>query len=271
MSTLNEIRFSQEELLYLLRALNLPDLVGMGERPWGHIPQENALLVMETVGRGLVARGIAKFGISQMDISSDIARLLSNCAYPRQMLALTYHLGNGATQRNFLRGREYDVEHALPYPWVHQFQVKTKSDMGFGIVQSLTKDTPSGETSKAYSVPQDQLDKARQRATDDVEAAARLLLDLGLGDSHAKGFAAVLGAPETKVILQAVYDFGKTIRQNFYSILADKVSCWLVNARQPDSHLVEVMQVDRAKLDQIIFSTFQPFIQEQPAGTISPR
>ncbi len=262
MKTLDEIRFSQEELLYLLRALNLPDLVGMGERPWGHIPQENALLVMETVGRGLVARGLAKFGIGQMDIESDIARLLSDCAYPRQMLALTYHTDNGAIQRNFLRGKDYNVEHSLPYPWVHHFKMKPKSDMGLELVQSLTKGAPNGATSAVYPVPQDKLDETRQLATDDADAAARSLLDLGLDASHAKSFAAALGVPKTKILLQAVYDFGKTVRQNFYSILADDVSCWLVNAGQPANQTVQVMQVNRKKLNEIILATFQPFTKK---------
>ena len=258
MQKFDEITFSQEELIYLLRALNLPDLVGMGDRPWGHIPQENALLVMETVGRGLVARRIAQFGTAQMEIDADIAILLNECAYPLQMTVLIYNQGETAIHQNFFRGREYDVEHSLPFPWLHQFKVKPKSDLGLDLIQSLVKDVSNGETGNVISVQQSRLDEIRQLAADDIAGASKQLLELGLTSAFAEKLANVLGSPKVKILVQAVYDLGKNIQQNVYSILADEVSCWLVIAGQPGSLTVQVMQVNRRKLNEIILATFQP-------------
>ena len=258
MKNLDEITFSQEELIYLLRSLNLPDLPGMGDHPWGHIPEENALLVMETVGRGLVARRIAQFGTAQMEIDADIARLLSECAYPRQMTVLIYNQGETAIHRSFFRGAKYDVEHFLPSPWLHQFKVKPKSDMGLSLIQSLIKDAPNGETGNVISVQQSRLDEIRQLAADDIAGASQQLLELGLTSAFAEKLANVFGAPKIKILLQAVYDLGKNIQQNVFSILADEVSCWLVIAGQPGSSTIQVMQVNRKKLHEIILATFQP-------------
>lgn len=260
---IKEIFFSQEELLYLLRALNLPDLPGMGMQPWGHIPQEQVLLVMETAGRGLVARGIARFGNMQMEIDDDTATLLDACAYPRQMLTLTYDHNGTAIHQNFFRGKQFDIAHTLPYPWVHFFEVKKKkkTDMGLGLLQSLVENVPDNEkTSAVFLLQQSLLDEIRNLTVHDSASAIQQLIGAGLTEPLAQKFTNTLRAPKVKILLQAVYDFGEKVRQNVFSILADDDSCWLVSAGEPGNETVQVIQVDRKKLNEIIHATFASFI-----------
>lgn len=258
MKKIDEITFSQEELIYMLRALNLPDLAGMGDYPWGHIPQEQALLVMETVGRGLVARRIACLAPTQMEIDSDVARLLSYCAYPRQMTVLIHDQDKSAIHRYYFRGRNYDVEHTLPNQWIHHFRIIKKSDLGLGLTQSLIKDFPTSENSTVFPIQQVSLDGARRLAINDYSSAVILLNELGLTHPLDEKLAAVLNKPKTKIFLQTVYDFGKKIQQNVISVLADDTSCWVVITGKPADPIVQVMQVDSKKLNQIILAAFQP-------------
>lgn len=256
MST-TEIQFSQEELLYLLRSLNLPDIPGMGERPWGHIPQEQALLVMETAGRGLVARGIVRFGKTQIEVDNAVAQLLRTMAYPVQMTVLTYSLNAQAIPHNFFRGKTFDVEHTLPYPWVHRLHMTPKSDMGESFVQGLLKDVPGSGESPAFSVPQQVLTAIRQDALE-TSQASDTLVEAGLPESMALSLIEVLTAPTSKVLVQAVYQLTE-IEQNMFSILANQDSCWVISAGKPGSPMTQVMQVGPQRLTAIVNNAFQPF------------
>lgn len=259
MTSHKEFFFSQEELLYLLRALNLPDLAGMGDHPWGHIQQEDVLLVMETVGRGLVARQTIHFGETQMRVNDEIATLLKVCAYPTQMIACTYSQGEKTVYHNFFRSREFDVEHTQPYPWVHHFKGVPKSDMGFGLMQSILRDAPDGESSPVFQLDQAQLDQIRQTATEQVLLAGQQLAKAGLAAPLSKKLARALAAPQIKLRLIAVYDLNDKTQQNMFSIFADDQSCWLIGAGQPGSPVAQVMQVNRKNQREILEATFQPF------------
>jgi hypothetical protein len=255
----DEIEYSQEELLYLLRTLNLPDMPGMGDQPWGHIPQENALLVMETVGRSLVARQTIRFEQTQMVVNDKTAKFLKACVYPEQMLALTYNQDGNTINQNFFRGPEFDVEHTQPYPWVHHFKVMPKSDMGFGLIQSILSDAPNGESSPVFQVDQARLDQIRQMANHDVMLASQHLAEAGLAAPLSEKLAHALASPQIKLLLIAVYDLGEDVQQNMFSIFADDQSCWLIGAGQPGSPMAQIMQLGHKKQHEIIQATFLPF------------
>ncbi len=255
----NAILFSQEELLYLLRTLSLPDLPGMGEKPWGHIPQEQALLVMETVGRGLVAREVIKFGDSSMIVDENISRLLKTCAGPRQMLVMNYRVGNEVKSYNFFRGEAFDVEHDLPYPWVHRFQTIATSDMGQALLQSLLKNAPDCSDSAVFEIAQTDLNEIQQNAANDLTQAAQLLQLKGLPDDEAGHLAHAFTSPTLKILVMAFWQMNPEAQGSVFSVLADNQSAWLIRTDNPGDAMTQVAQVNKNKLQELMMSLFQKF------------
>lgn len=259
MANHTQFRLSQEEVLYLLRSLGLPDLPGMGAQPWGHIPQDSALLVMETAGRGLVARGLVQVGEAQIFIDEALNQVLTASAYPLQMVVLTYSQDSAAVNRNYYRGKDYDIEHHLPYPWIHDFKTLSISDMGLGLVQKLVKEAKTGQASPVFLIHQAKLDEIRQAAASDVEFAAGHLTESGLPEALAGRFASALTAPQVKLLVQAVYQVREEVLQNVFTILSEASSSWLVSAGKAGDEQVQVMALDRPRLKKVIQTAFQPF------------
>jgi hypothetical protein len=255
----NTVLFSQEELLYLLRTLNLPDMPGMGDKPWGHIPQEQVLLVMETVGSGLLARQVIQFGGYEMKVEEDIMSLLAACASPQQMLLLNYSQGNETIAHNFFRGQAFDIEHDLPHPWVHRFQQTEKSDMGLALLQSLTENTPDGQNSDVFEINQAELDEIRQVAAGDPEKAAQALQSKGLPADEAGRLSRVFAAPTLKMLVMAFQQINPEPQGSVFSLLADAESTWLVSAGKPGDPIAQVRQVGRQELQNILVKTFESF------------
>ncbi len=255
----NSVLFSQEELLYLLRTLHLPDLPGMGDRPWGHIPQEQVLLVMETVGRGLVARQSIEFGDFGMKVKDDIISILKTCAGPHQMMVMSYSQGDETKSRNFFRGDAFDIEHDLPHPWVHRFQITDRSDMGLSLLQSLVKNASDGQSSAVFEISQTELDEIRQEAASNPQKAALALQSKGLTASEAGRLVDAFARPTLKVLAMAFWQLNPEAQGAVFSLLADNESTWLVRVGSPGEPIAQVMQVSRQKLHEFILPIFQSF------------
>lgn len=253
------LQFSQEELLYLLRSLGLPDLPGMGENPWGHIPNDQAVMVLETAGRGLVAREIVKVRGAQVIVDKRVVQVLSVSAYPQQMVILTYNRSGPAENHNFYRGKDYDIEHSLPYPWIHEFRTIPVSDMGFGIIRKLVTKSKIFGATRSCIVQQAKLNEIRNISVQSVDLAAKRLEENGLPVAEAQQLARVLATPSLKLLVQAVYQLSGDIRQSMFSILSDVDSNWLIGADKPGGQLVQIMALDGAVFEKIISAAYQPF------------
>jgi len=134
------IVFGQEELLYLLRTLGLPDLPGMGEKPWGEITRETSVLVLDAVGRSLFARGIVSFdGKGEIVIEKTVHAILTASVYARQIVLLTYAgQDDQVHQINYYRVPEFDVCQRVIMPWLYQFELQMRTDLGQQDVQGWT-------------------------------------------------------------------------------------------------------------------------------------
>lgn len=255
----NVMLFSQEELIYLLRTLSLPDLPGMGEKPWGHIPQDQALLVMETVGRGLVARQAIAFGEASMKVDENISHLLKTCAGPWQMLVLNYRLGNEAKSHNFFRGETFDVEHDLPHPWVHRFDIIEKSDMGQALLQSLLENAPDCPDSAAFEIAQTDLNEVQQNAGNDPIQAAAILQSKGMPNAEAGRLASAFASPALKILVMAFWQMNPEAQGSVFSLLANHESTWLIKTGNAEDMITQVMQVSKSKLREFILAELQKF------------
>lgn len=254
-----DIQLSQEELLYLLRSLGLPDLPGMGDRPWGHITQENSLLVMETAGRGLVARGFIHFGSDQIVIEENVRDLLTISAYPQQLVVITHNQGAEASQCNYYHGKDTEIEHRQSYPWIHQFRRGPTGEMGLPLVLGLIENINFGEPTPVFPIPQEKLEEARMLSGKDQQAAADVLSEMGVTLENSEKLTSVLASPKVKILLQAIYELKDPIQQTILSVLADEHSCWLISADQQPGRLAQVMGVDRGRLETAIRSAYLPF------------
>lgn len=255
----NVILLSQEELIYLLRTLGLPDLPGMGENPWGHIPQEQALLVMETVGRGLVARQMTEFGETSMKVDESIRHLLQACAAPRQMTVINYRLGEETQSHNFFRGEAFDVEHDLLHPWVHRFGIVEKSDMGRALLQSVLNNAPDCSDSAAFEIAQGDLNEVQQIAANAPLQAAEFLQTKGLPHTEAGHLARAFASPMLKILVMAFWQMNPEAQGIVFSVIANHESTWLIKTDKSGESVAQTREVSKIQLKEFVLAEWGKF------------
>lgn len=255
------IRFSQEELLFLLRRQNLPDLPGMGDHPWGEITEDSATRIMETTGRSLLARGAISIFQDGISIDKPVHAILAACAYPEQMVILNSIISDQSYQVSFSRVTEFDVIHTLPYPWIHQFEVFPMhgSDMGLNQVEEWLEPVSYGQISPEIIIEQNKLKEIYTLVSTDSAAAQTLLVENGLPAEVSKRFTGALKNLNVKIFVQCVYQLEPVISQNVFTIVSDANSCWLIFNEQIDSAFVKIIEADRSRLDTTIQLAYKPF------------
>jgi hypothetical protein len=126
------LRFSQEELVYLLRALKIPTLTGLGSQPLGDLDEEHQGLALAVADRALRARGVVRWNTNQeRSLDPLVAGLLRDCAGPDYSLAVEIRQKEQPTQQyRYVFTRHVVIEQSLPEPGVHQFMaLATRADV----------------------------------------------------------------------------------------------------------------------------------------------
>lgn len=192
------IRLAQEELVYLLRALKLPSLPGLGASPLGALDTDHQALALAVADRTLQARGVVTHVFEQQRrLDPIVAGLLQACSQARYLLSFatrhTAPAGVAAILTGFSEGLA--VEQSLVAPGIHEFlALGTAGDVIARLQLPLhLTDTPAGPG-----------EPARMRAALLTEAlrephphadALRLQLHAELPAPTADGVASVLLAP----------------------------------------------------------------------------
>ena len=132
LSKLRFFRLTQPKLLFMLRLLELPDLPGVGEKPWGDTDLGTARQQFHEAGLALQTRGLVWLDENHKPVTDpNSTQLLSASAYPSQMTALAYkHYQGPVTRIYYYRRDKLDVRHTLLLEHIHEFQALPCSDMG---------------------------------------------------------------------------------------------------------------------------------------------
>jgi hypothetical protein len=256
------ILLKQDELMFLMRLLELPDLPGVGQAPWGKADLETARKRFREAGVALHKRGWASLDKNQQPIVESTAKAaLYACAYPAQMTAIAIKPREGGLKQIYhYRKPAFDVRHTLPKPHVHSFEILPRSDMGYAEVRSALNGHRWSSSGLHGSIKQDHFDQAQKTALTDVSQSARMLIESGLGPDLAHTLSAVMGDLEVKVMIQWVYQLNPKIDRNLVSLLAGKDSCWMAeSALRNGEKMVNLKAMNDLSLKQLIGAAFAPF------------
>lgn len=191
------LRFANEEVIYLLRSLNIPDFPGIALDPLKALNDEQKSLLMMEADHTLRARGLVHWrGETQREIAPLIRKMFQDCAQPRYTLFVDMRDAHTpARQWLYIIGSEMYVEQCEPEPQVQQYLVIPSQEEFSQRLQRLVIPQQE-EQSDADTLPPGQisLDRWREalRVDSEDEAGASTLLTGSLPAQTAEALAASL-------------------------------------------------------------------------------
>lgn len=250
-------QLTQAELLFTLRVLNLPDIPGVGEKPWGEMDLDEAQQLFRTAGLALKERGwIWLDENGQAVVEPSLQAMLSVCAYPQQMMALVYRIVPAAPVECYHYRREaLIVRHTKPVSLLHDFQSFAGLDMGRKEIVWLfenylwTYECPSNEIS------QDAYAQSIEMAYTDEKKTEQFLIESGLSPDVCASFINILVSHKLEIQAQWVYQFDPVVNQNSVIFFADESSCWLVE-KVIANKLVRIKAIGSDSLHHLLRSAF---------------
>jgi hypothetical protein len=259
--TPSQFQLTQAELLFALRSINLPDIPGVGEKPWGELELSEARRQFREAGLGLKSRGWIwldeKTGQPAMEKS--LEDVLSTCAYPKQMMALVHQIPPDAAVENYFYRRDgLTVHHTLPQPRQHNFQVIPDSDMGMSLFESLFASFAWDFDSLMTEIPQAAYEQAVQMVSTDENRAQQLLCDAGFAESLAGQFIGGMREHKVQAHSQWVYEFQPKVRQNILIFFAGEKACWMVE-KEAEKKVMRIKAITAASLRLLTRSVFNSF------------
>lgn len=137
------LRFAQEELVYLLRALRIQAIPGASATALGTLDADHIALAMANADRSLRARNAVLLeGPEQRKLDPVVAGLLRACVGARYTLLAEWLDGNTSGQRFLYSFADYAiVEHSVPDPDIHQFTAFADTHAAVDRVHALLETT----------------------------------------------------------------------------------------------------------------------------------
>ena len=266
MNDIKQVELSQEELLFLLRKLQLPDLSGMGKQPWQGIPEEKSFEVMMEAGRSLLDREIQHLNDQELVIEPDVIALLEACAYPEKMVVINYRLGDRIGEICYCRRGDKEIKHTLPSARVHLFELVDDSDMGQGILQDLLIDRQLNKSSHVTTARHDDLNQVKDLTQGSMVKATEKICELGIEPEAADRLAMAFANSELKIRLQVYFDLKVPSKQTVISLFIRSDSCWMVTSSVAGSNALQVKEVTSEELNKVIQTLFYPFSEKISAN-----
>lgn len=259
---LMNLQVSQEELIFLMRALDLPDLPGIGEKPWGNIELETAQGAFQTAGRALLARKFISInGDQNISVEESIKNTLSTCAYPDQLAAFRVENGTDPAQQIFYyRSAKNFIRHSVDEYQIHLFESSKKTDMGLVDLESLISTSKWRFTSTLIEVNQEIFEKAMEAAHGEKEDCIKILSNSNLKTDKIHPLADVMINTGTRIYLQLIYKLNPKIEQNTISFMWNSDSCWFIEyPTQAGNTNLRIRAIDYQQFKKIIKAAFIHF------------
>ncbi len=205
------IRLAHEEVIYLLRALDIAHLGNLTPETLGDLDDDHRALVMAVADRTLRARAMVHWKDAEhRDVDGVVAGALRACAAPRFTLEIDVRRADQpAHQLRYAFTERVAVEQAIAEPGVYQFLTTiSASDVLRALAQLLQLDEPLDETPETAPsgdapsvIALETLTAARDLAVADP-VAARRLLESALSSSIATHLIDVFTAPTAAYSLE---------------------------------------------------------------------
>ena len=173
------LRFAQQEIVYLLRALQIPAIAGANAASLGKLDADHIALAMADADRALRAREVVHAdGPDARQVDPVVAGLLRACAAAQYTLLLDSQ-GVKGTRRVVYTFADYAiVEHSQPEPGVHQFlALGTIEDMSKRLDALLAMEGAAPGTGAAGRINPGRWDAARAVSGKDVARTQQILVE----------------------------------------------------------------------------------------------
>lgn len=183
------VRLAREELVYILRALQINTIPGLGSHPLGSLTNEQRAAVMDMADRTLRARGLVVWqDAGARELNASISGLIRAFAQPRYTFALTVRQGEQMLPQTIIAFTSVvAVEMSLAEPGVHQFYaLNTPMDILATVTEQLRLDLSVPSGTDAAQLPQNQWQQVFAAANAD---RAPLLAQMRLPASLAQALA----------------------------------------------------------------------------------
>lgn len=190
--------FGQEELLLLLRILDIPTLPGLPLQPLAGISEEQARIAFATAERSLRARGFLQVrqGEKPFVVYSPVLALIGTCKLAQTLTMIAKQRSDKTIEMRFYYTSPYMVvEHAVPEEGLHRFTgAPTAGDLTDQLKQLLHL---NGQQALSHmpevTFSQQTMVMARNAAS--IEAAVQALVDQGLPDAVVRPIAQAFVEP----------------------------------------------------------------------------
>lgn len=258
------ILLSQEELLFVIKLLNLPVLPAMGNLPLGQVSEEMADLLLDAARRALIARRIIVFDENNtLQIDPGVQAVAFVCAYPDQMLVLAFQRYDDPIKQHFFyRVPELAISHTSPMRGLHSLEIRTTPDMGAATISELLYGlSKDGIPTTRYTLNRSDLARVQELVSQDSEAAVSLLIAVGMPMKQAQAFVQALAKPNLSLILQLMYRVIPAVEQKVLALVADEAGCWLLEDDQLDAYKVTVQGLPAKQAVELILNAHKPFTE----------
>lgn len=191
------LRFAQEELVYLLRALSIASFPGLEVQPLGKLNADQQALALAIADRTLRAKGTVGYdGQENRHVDPIIAGMVRDLAQPTYSVLVNLLRPGGLNLRYlYAFTRHAAIEHSMPEPGIHQFLLIPKPVDILAHIHTLLAleevAQPADVVREIEHLSIERLEAARANASTNLNKAT-MLLSADLARETARELAAAL-------------------------------------------------------------------------------
>jgi len=201
MSDVLLLRFAQEELVYLLRALSIGSFPGLEVQPLGNLNADQQALALAIADRTLRAKGAVGYaGQENRHIDPIVAGMVRDLAQPTYSVLVNLLRPNGLNLRYlYAFTRHAAIEHYMPEPGIHQFLLIPEPVAVLSHMNTLLAieavPLPADVVRETERLSVERLESARANASTNLNKAT-MLLSADLACETARELATALATPK---------------------------------------------------------------------------
>lgn len=251
---------SQPELLFMLRLLELPDLPGMGEKPWGDITLDAAQEKFCNAGLALKEHGLVAVDENRHAmVNAKLQEVLEASTYPDRMMQFKYKKpGEDAMQISYYRRGASDVRHLQTGDHLHEFNLSNQSDMGLQELVTFFGSFSCDFITPIYKISSQSFEEFIDGCENLSKSMENNLIEAGIPASVTAKMAQTFERSEIKAQIQWVYELNPDINYSSVFIWIEKSNCFVAETSQEQrGGEIKVMALNIDLLMKLIASAHQ--------------
>lgn len=248
---------SREELFYCLRLLQLQNIPGLGEEPFGNIDDADLEKIMETAYRALIARQTLIFEADKgFRLDKVVGAALSVCSAPEEMIVTTFQLQQESVRviHEYFT-KDLTVKQEIPLNGVFQFDLRKANDANPDSALDVIKNVPdvinNGVSSSfSFEITGSEFEDFRQKLTTSIDEAQMLLVEQKIKPKQASELISIFSSPDFRLTLQffSTPTRPAEVGQRVLSVAAAKGNWCLI---QGDGLSTEKLRIEKTTKDDV--------------------